>query len=148
MNKCYNDGDFGKYFKENMDALGVPTPNSLFDTYSSAVANASLMSGAIYKLGARATVAELARATLFGEKLLLAGAFGAVIYTGVTVGSLAVASGRSLGCGTRISDMFTFIGSRNLQFPGWETFYHRYPQVIEADRPLRRNIGMMARMAA
>lgn len=148
MDKCYNSGDFGKYFKENMDALGVPTPTSVFDTYNSAVANASLMSGAVYKFGARATVAELVGATVVSEKLLLAGAFGAVIYTGVAIGSLAVASGRSLGCGTRISDMFTFIGSRSLQFPGWETFYHRYPQVIEANRPLRRNVGMMARMAA
>lgn len=43
MNTCYADGDFGKYFRENMDALGLPTPTSMFDTYSSAVANASLM---------------------------------------------------------------------------------------------------------
>jgi len=148
MDACYSDGDFGKYFRENMDALGLPTPTSMFDNYNSAVGNASLMAGAVYKFGARATIAELVGATFLSEKLLVAASVGAVWYTGATVGSIAVASGRSLGCGARISDMFTFIGRRNLQFPGWETFYHRHPQVIDVQRPFRRSFGQSARAAA
>lgn len=142
MDKCYNDGDFRKYFDENMKALGAPTPNSLFTTYTTAIADAGLITQAIAKLGARATLAEIAGATLATEKLMVLGAIGASAYAGLVIGSIAVASGRSLGCGARISDAFVLINRNNLQFPDWQTFYHRYPQIIDTSRPLRRNVGL------
>ncbi len=39
--------------------------------------------------------------------------FGAAAYTGIIIGSVAVASGRSLGCGSRMSDMFVFTHLNN-----------------------------------
>lgn len=29
--ECYKEGDFAKYFKENMDGLGLSTPANLFE---------------------------------------------------------------------------------------------------------------------
>lgn len=146
MSQCYQSGDFMDYFHENMSALGVPAPKSLFTTYTTVIAETSLITGAIGSFGAQATIAELVGATLLKEKLLVLGALGAAGYAGAAIGSLAVATGRSLGCGTRISDAFVLIHRHNLQFPGWDTFYHRHPQIIDASRPLRRNFGLMLHM--
>lgn len=142
---CYAPGDFKKYFSENMDALGAPVPSSLFDTYQSAVANAALMAGALAKQGPGATVAELVGATVELEKLLIAGAFGAAAYTGLVIGSVAVATGRSFSCGSSIADFFVFLESNRLDFPGWQIFYASYPGIMDSDRPVRSGVGMLAK---
>lgn len=147
MSQCYNSGDFRKYFTENMKDLGLPVPTSTFDTYATAVATASAMVGALGTLGKTATMAELVGATLVTEKFLVLGAIGASWYTGAAIGSIAVATGRSLGCGTRIADMFVFINRNKLQFESWQTFYAQNPQIIDPARPFRRNYGIRA-MAA
>ena len=116
MSQCYNPGDFKKYFTENMNALGAPVPTGLFDSYQKAIGTAAILVGVLHKLGKGATMAELIGATIGLEKLAVAAAFGAAAYTGIVIGSIAVASGRSLGCGNRISDMFVFTHQNNLQF--------------------------------
>ena len=148
MDKCYNTGDFGRYFRENMDAMGLPAPMSLFGTFTTAVSNGSMMAGVLHQLGPSATMRELAKATLKSEKFALVLGLSAAWYTGAAVGSIAVASGRSLGCGTRLSDIFVFVHRHQLRFPGWETFYHRHPQVIDVNHPHRRNVGLIAGRAA
>ncbi|AXE21842.1 hypothetical protein DR864_28645 (plasmid) [Runella rosea] len=42
---------FFEYFKENMDALGLPAPNSLFATQAAATSTASAILNAIKTLG-------------------------------------------------------------------------------------------------
>lgn len=37
--QCYKNGDFKKYFNENMKAVGVPVPSGLFDSYEKAIAS-------------------------------------------------------------------------------------------------------------
>jgi hypothetical protein len=101
-----------------MKALGLPVPSTLFDTYQTAVATASTLVGALATLGKGATISELIGATVGLEKLVVAAAIGAAAYTGAVIGSIAVASGRFLGCGYRISDMFVFTHQNNLQFNG------------------------------
>ena len=123
MNNCYTAGDFKNYFTENMNALGAPVPVGLFDSYQTAIGTAATLVGVLHKLGKGATVAELIGATVGLEKLAVAAAFGAAAYTGFVIGSIAVASGRSLGCGSRISDMFVFTYQSKLQFKGWHAFY-------------------------
>lgn len=142
---CYRNGDFFRYFKENMNDLGLPVPEGVFDTYTMATANLSLLIAALHTLGKGATMAEVAGATLGFEKLMVAGAVGATYYTGAAVGSVAVATGRSLGCGSRISDLFVLIERESLQFPGWHLFYRTNPGIIEPEHPSRRVLAVRGR---
>jgi hypothetical protein len=116
MSQCYNSGDFKRYFNENMQELGLPVPSTLFDGYNTAIAHAMVMVETLRTLGKGATVAELIGATTGLEKLKVAATFGASAYVGAVIGSIAVASGRSLGCGSRISDLFVFTHQHNLKF--------------------------------
>lgn len=144
MNQCYQSGDFGKYFNENMRELGLPVPTTLFDTYQTAVATASTLVGTLATLGKGATMGELIGATVGLEKLSVAASIGAVGYVGAVVGSIAVASGRSLGCGSRISDLFVFAHQNKLDFSGFTQFYARNPEVIDKNKKLRRTFGLRA----
>lgn len=145
MRSCYTSGDFKKYFTENMNALGLPAPQNLFDSYSTAVANAALMAEALRTLGKGATIGELVGATTGLEKLKVAAAFGASYYVGAVIGSIAIASGRSLGCGYRISDMVSFLDHNNLKFDDWNAFFVDNPQVLNKNQGFRNSFGLRAR---
>ncbi|WP_348945257.1 hypothetical protein ABHF33_01205 [Chitinibacter sp. FCG-7] len=146
MTKCYATGDFKKYFKENMDELGLPFPTSLFDTYNTAIATATTLVSALKTLGKGATMAELIGATTGLELLAVAASIGAAAYTGAVIGSIAVASGRSLGCGARISDLFVFAEQNNLQFEGLSTFYRLNPQILDTNLIFRKSFAARARI--
>ncbi|MCP4493811.1 MAG: hypothetical protein GY820_41895 [Gammaproteobacteria bacterium] len=145
MSQCYNPGDFKKYFTENMNALGAPVPSGLFDSYQKAIGTAATLVGTLHLLGKGATMGELIGATIGLEKLAVAAAFGAAGYTGIVIGSIAVASGRSLNCGSRISDMFVFTSQNNFQFKGWHAFYFHNPQIFDKSHNFRNSVGMRAK---
>ncbi|WDE04275.1 hypothetical protein SG34_023490 [Thalassomonas viridans] len=145
MAACYTSGDFKKYFNENMKELGAPVPTTLFDSYQTAIGTATILVSTLSTLGKGATMGELIGATIGLEKLAVAAAFGAAGYTGIVIGSIAVASGRSLSCGFRISDMFVFTYQNQLQFKGWHSFYTRNPQVLDKTHPFRKSVGMRAK---
>jgi hypothetical protein len=145
MSACYREGNFKRYFDENMAALGLPVPNSMFDTYQTAVATASTILGALSSLGKGATMAELAGATIGLEKLAVLGAISAAGYAGAAIGSIAVASGRSLGCGASIADLFAFMGRTGLGFDGWHAFYTRHPEVLNGGQPFRDSYAIRAK---
>ena len=140
--QCYTNGDFKKYFNENMKAVGVPVPSGLFDSYEKAIATIGAMAGTLHLLGKGATIGELIGATVGLEKLAIATAFGASFYTGVVIGSVFVASGRSATCGARLSDMFVFIKQNELQFEGWQTFYTLNPQILDKTYKFRSSIAL------
>jgi len=135
MSQCYKLGDFKKYFNENMKALGAPVPTTLFDSYQTVIGTVTLLVSTLHTLGKGATMAELVGATMGVEKLMVAAAFEATAYTGFVIGSIAVASGRSLNCGARISDMFVFTYQNKLLFEGWHAFYALNPDVLESTKP-------------
>lgn len=145
MSTCYKPGDFKKYFEQNMRELGLPVPSSLFDTYQTAVATASTLVGTLATLGKGATMGELIGATIGLEKLAVAAAIGAAAYTGAVIGSLSVASGRSLGCGSQISDLFVFSNLNNLHFQGLRSFYAHNPQILDKNQKARHAFGARAR---
>jgi hypothetical protein len=97
--------DFYDYFKENMDALGLPAPESLFGTVTAAVANAAAILGQIDKLGTAVTVEELVGAGTILEGAGYLGGCLAAAYVGAVIGSLAVATGRTLSGGTSLADV-------------------------------------------
>lgn len=146
--QCYASGDFNKYFTENMKQLGLPVPSTLFDTYQTAIATATTMAGTLATLGKGATIAELIGATVTLEKLAVAASIGAAAYTGAVIGSIAVASGRSLGCGSRISDLFVFMRQNNLEFKGASEFYAKNPQILDSKNLSRVSYGARAKVSA
>lgn len=137
MTQCYSSGDFNKYFTKNMKDLGLPVPNKLFDTFNAAVATASIMLDSLATLGKSASVAEMIGATSNLEKLKVAAGLGAAYYVGAVIGSIAVASGRSLGCGTSIRDFFVFQSRYKLSFPKSNTFYVSNPEILNSQKPFR-----------
>ncbi len=77
MSQCYKSGDFKKYFNKNMNELGLTVPSGLFDTSEKATATAILILGTLKQLGAGATMAEIAGATVALEKLAVLAALSA-----------------------------------------------------------------------
>lgn len=107
--------EFYRYFKENMDGLGLPAPESLFGSLSTAVGTASTLLTQIDKFGKTVTVGELITAGTRLEKLAVVGACSAAFYVGAVIGSIAVATGRTLSGGTSLADVLTFASSNRLQ---------------------------------
>ncbi|MCP4115164.1 MAG: hypothetical protein GY737_07085 [Desulfobacteraceae bacterium] len=142
MKLCYQSGDFKKYFMENMKALNLSVPANLFDTSEKAIATASLILGAIQALGKEATIAEVAGATVGLEKLLVLGAISASGYIGAVIGSIIVATGRSLAGGYQISDVFIFLERNNLKLDNWNAFYSHNPEILDKNHKFRNNFGM------
>ncbi|MFC4258559.1 hypothetical protein ACFOZ5_05850 [Marinobacter lacisalsi] len=138
---CYKDGDFHRYFKENMNDLGLPVPEGIFDSYTAATSNVTVLFAALKTLGSGATMGELVGATVGFEKLLVAGAVGASYYLGAAVGSVAVATGRSLSCGTRMSDLFALIEEHDMEFSNWDIFFQANPGIIQPGHPSRRMLA-------
>ena len=112
--------DFYKYFKENMDSLGLPAPEGLFGIAQAAIANCAIFIAHIDKFGTKLTVRELIRAGTRLEKLGVVAALSASFYVGAVIGSIAVATGRSLGNGTSLADAL-FAASRNRLQRQWLT---------------------------
>lgn len=147
MSQCYKSGDFKKYFDENMQDLGLPVPTTLFDTYNTAIGTASTLVGTLSTLGKGATLGELIGATVGLEKLAVCAAVGASAYTGAVIGSIAVASGRVLGCGTRMADMFALTDRYNLKFGGAAAFYALNPQILNGKSSSKASFGLRAKIS-
>lgn len=97
------DESFYGAFKTNMEAMGLPCPQSLFGTVATASATISALASAVKTFGTTATLGEVlltfptgAAATgvaaAVGEITLLVGALSASFYLGACIGSLIVAS--------------------------------------------------------
>jgi len=142
MTQCYKAGNFKKYFVENMNELGLNVPSGMFQTAKNAIQTSALIIAAIHHLGKGATMAEIGGATVALEKVVVLGGMLAYLYGGVAIGSIAVATGRSLGCGSRISDMFVYVNQNNLRFRGWHPFYFHHPEIFDKNDHNRRRFGM------
>lgn len=131
--------DFYKYFKENMEALGlVPPPDSLFGTQQLAIGTISTLLGLIEKFGTRVTVMELIGAGTRLEQLAVVGAASASYYVGALIGSLAVATGRTLAGGTSLADVLYEASKWKLDRPWVTTLLHRHPGIYNPSVPGRK----------
>lgn len=127
--------DFYKYFKENMEGMGLPAPETLFGSVTTAVATATTLLSQIEKFGKQVTVGELLRAGTRLEQLAMIGACSAAFYVGAVIGSIAVATGRVLGNGTSLSDVL-FSARRHTLDAEWLTScLFAYPGIYQAHLP-------------
>jgi hypothetical protein len=110
--------DFYDYFKENMEALGLtPPPRSLYGTQALAISTISAILAYIDKFGTKVTVAEMVGAGTRLEGLTIVGSLGAAYYAGAAIGSLAVATGRTIRGGTSLADVLLEASKWRLRRP-------------------------------
>jgi hypothetical protein len=126
--------DFYKYFKENMDALGLIAPESLFGSAQLAITTASTLIGLVEKFGKKVTVTEMMGAGIRGEKLIAIGAMSASYYVGAVIGSIAVATGRTLAGGTSLSDVLLNAQMNRLHRPWLPAIMMRHPEIYKNRR--------------
>lgn len=108
---------FYKYFKENMEALHLSAPDEFFSSQEKALGAAYTITKAIDTFGPRVTVGELIGAGILSEKLCIAVSMGAAYYLGAVIGSIAVATGRSISGGVTIADVLFVANEHNLNRP-------------------------------
>jgi hypothetical protein len=113
---------FEDYFKESMKSVGCPVPPTTFTTITTATAMVNAMIGAVAKLGAGATLAELwvsvgiagagkaGAAAAAVEIGVAAGAITAAAYVGACIGALLYATQMSLGLDPFASNVPAEIG--------------------------------------
>lgn len=92
---------FYEYFRENMEALGLPAPESLYGNLMLALSSAQAILAQIEKHGRKVTVREIAVAGTRLEQLAFLATLGACFYVGAVIGSIAIATGRSLAGASR-----------------------------------------------
>ena len=111
---------FWDRFRENMEALGLPAPQSLFGNVGLASATIAAIAKVVQTYGTKVTVSEailtmsggaagagggaVGVAAATSEVVLIAGGLTAAFYVGACIGSLAVALGETLSGGITLSD--------------------------------------------
>jgi hypothetical protein len=131
--------EFYKYFKENMEDLGLtPPPESLYGTQALAISTISTILAYIDKFGTKVTVAEMIGAGTRLEKLTMVGSLGAAFYAGAVIGSLAVATGRTISGGTSLADVFLEASKWRLNRPWLTSLFHRMPGIYDPSVPGRK----------
>lgn len=96
--------DFGANFSQNMTAMGLPTPTSLYTSLASVLGSSAAIAGAIEKFGVRVTVGELIGAGLLTEQLAALGALSASYYLGAMAGSASIALAKCASEGESIAE--------------------------------------------
>lgn len=139
--------DFYRYFKENMEALGLPAPESLFGSLQTALASAYAILAGIDKFGTKVTIGELIGAGTRVEQLAVVSGCLAAYYFGAVIGSIAVAAARSLGRDASVSDVLATAGRHELDRPWLEPTLRRWRTIYDKralSRDLTRSRMMMA----
>jgi hypothetical protein len=122
---------FYDYLKENMDGLGLPVPQTLFGTVQAAVSNATVILSQIDKFGTSVTIGELIGAGTQLEGLGVIAACSAAFYVGALIGSIAIATGRSLSGGASIIDVISTANKYNLNRSWLVPILHRCPGIYD-----------------
>lgn len=131
---------FYMYFKENMEGLGLPAPEGLFGSLSAAVGNAAAILSQIDKFGTSVTIREIIGAGTRLEGLGCIGGCAAAFYVGAVIGSLAVASGRSLAGGTSMADVIFAARRYELNRKWLPSTLQRRPEIYGRKRIASANI--------
>jgi hypothetical protein len=134
-----NMSEFYQYFRQNMQSLGLPAPESLFGNLQTALANAATFIAHIDKFGRRITVGEMLGAGLRAEKLGMIATLSASFYVGAVIGSIAVATGRAISGGVSLADVLWDIRCNGLYRPWLADTMRRNPEIFETTR-IGRNI--------
>ena len=139
--------DFYHYFKENMESMGLPAPQSLFGSVTTAVATATTLLTQVDKFGKQVTIHELLRAGTKLEQLAIIGACSAAFYLGAVIGSIAVAAGRVLGKGATMADVLFSAQIHGLRSDWLAWCLHMYPGIYQESASGKTNYLNLGRVA-
>lgn len=89
---------FGKYYDDNMRALGLPTFNNAYATAFTILGEAKVIVDAVALRGGHLTVSQAIVGGADIARLNVVGAVLASFYAGASVGSVIVALSKSTGC--------------------------------------------------
>ena len=132
MSECMNSVNFKHYFKENMESLGLPVPSSLFDSFNTAIATAAVIGEAVSLQGSHITLGQAIAAQSRMASLKIAAGISASFYVGAVIGSIAVATGRSLSCGASIADALAIARTNGIYGMWLEYEFVRHPKLLQA----------------
>jgi hypothetical protein len=121
--------EFYRYFKENMEGLGLPAPATLFSSAQAAVGNVTVLLAHIDKFGKAVTVGEVIGAATRLEKLGVVATLSASFYTGACIGSIAVAVGRDLAGGVSIADVLMIARRHHIHRHWLASVLYRCPAI-------------------
>jgi hypothetical protein len=96
-----------------------------------ALGAASTLVGLVEKFGKKVTVMEMVGAGIRGEKLAVVAAMSASIYVGAVIGSIAVATGRSLAGGLSLADVLLNAQMNHLHRPWLPSVLIRHPEIYK-----------------
>ena len=113
-----------------LQVLTAP-PESLFGTQQLAISTIGTIVAFIDKFGTKVTVMEMASAGTRLEQLTLLGTLGASYYAGAAIGSLAVATGRTISGGTSLADVLFEASKWGFDRPWLTSLFHRRPGIYD-----------------
>lgn len=138
--ECTNDVGFTHHFEENMRALGLPAPNSIYTTVVAVVGALKGMSDVISTYGRTTTTTQLAMRITWGYSIapIIARAsgfilaVGAAYYVGAMIGSAAVAVYKSAGCSGPVSvaDVVAWARSQDIDAQWLEAELISNPEIL------------------
>ncbi|WP_428960031.1 hypothetical protein ACQR53_01715 [Xanthomonas oryzae] len=143
MERCPNQPSWFAYYKENMEGLGLAAPG-IYGSVSTLIAALGGMVALAEKMGPRVTIIEVAKAGTKTEMFAVLSAVSASIYLGAAVGSAAVASGRTLSCGTSLSDVLAYSSRNGLSSDSVRTVLITRREIYDYKRPGRRYYASLA----
>ncbi|KAB7769369.1 hypothetical protein [Xanthomonas maliensis] len=146
MERCPTQPSWFAYYKENMEALGLAAPG-LYGSGTAIVGSISAMLTLAEKMGPKVTVLELVNAGTKVEIATTIGTLGASWYLGAAVGSAAVATGRTLSCGTSLVDVLAYSSRNGLSSDRVRSILIAHPEIYDYKRPGRRYYASLAAAA-
>lgn len=134
--------DFYKYFKENMEAIGLPVPpESLYGTAILALGTIRQYKTFIKKYGKRVTVREAFKAGLMIEQIEVVETALLSYYVGAIIGSVCVALQRCAMGGTTIADIVWRATKHDINPPYLRSTLMRNPRILPQGRGAKNFVG-------
>ena len=147
MDRCPKQQSWTSYWRENMEALGLPTSSTVYGTQTLMAGSISSLVNVSARFGPRVTVWELVKAGSKVDAMAVVFGMSASWYLGAAVGSAAVATGRHLGCGTQIIDVISYAARHQMLTPRISAQLVAHPEIYDASRRNRFLYGHMAKSA-
>lgn len=139
LEMCQRDsGTWYEYFRENLRQLGLDVPSGMWPTALGALAVYDRINSALPVHGARISAYTALRYSFSREVIRIGAGVAAAGYAGAVIGSMAVATGRYLGCGTTIAEVIANAATRGLDHPDVEYVLRRHPEIIDRRHPARK----------
>lgn len=116
-----------------MKAFGLPVPTDTYGAGLGSLGAISLVAGVVETHGSKVLLSRAFMQIGLGSIATVGTALYASYWTGAAIGSVAVATGQKLSCGTTIADAMWTARSQFKVYGMWlETEFLRHPELLRA----------------